>query len=75
MRLELSHLNEHRFNHNFKDCIKPLCNSSLETKSNSHFFLRCYHYTIASADLMNGLKKVDENILRLSENSLAGSIY
>ena len=23
--LGLSHLNEHRFNHNFKDCINPLC--------------------------------------------------
>ena len=75
MRLESSHLNEHRFNHNFRDCIKPLCNSSLETKSNSHFFLRCCHYTMTPADLMNGLKKIDENILRLSENSLAGSIY
>ena len=24
LRLGLSHLNEHRFNHNFEDCINPL---------------------------------------------------
>ena len=29
LRLELSHLNEHRFNHNFDDCINPLCLCSL----------------------------------------------
>ena len=25
LQLELSHLNEHKFNHNFQDCINPLC--------------------------------------------------
>ena len=52
-----NHLNEHKFKHNFPE-------------SNSHFFLRCHHYTILHADLMNDLKITDENILRFSENSL-----
>ena len=52
------------------DCVNPLCSCSLKPESNSHFFLCCHHYTILRADLMNGLKKIDENILRLSENSL-----
>ena len=26
LRLGLSHLNEHRFNHNLSNCINPLCN-------------------------------------------------
>ena len=63
MRLELSDLNEHRVNHNFQDCINPLYSCSLEPESNSHFFLRCHHYTILRADLINGLKKIDENRL------------
>ena len=69
LRFELSRLNEHKFNHNFQDCINPLCSCSLEPEFNSHFFLRCLHYTILRADLMNDLKKIYENILRLSENS------
>ena len=36
--LGLSHLNEHRFNHNFQDCINPLCTCSLEVESTSHIF-------------------------------------
>ena len=35
LRLGLSHLNEHRFNHNFKNCINPLCTCSLEVESTS----------------------------------------
>ena len=70
LRLGLSHLNEHKFKHNFQDCVNPLCACSLEPESNSHFFLRCHNYSILRADLMNDLKQIDENILRLSENSL-----
>ena len=32
LRLGLSHLNEHRFRYNFKDCINPLCSFSLAKK-------------------------------------------
>ena len=37
LRLGLSHLNEHRFKHNFKNCINPLCTCSLEVESTKHF--------------------------------------
>ena len=37
LRLGLSHLNEHRFKHNFKNCINPICACSLEVKSTKHF--------------------------------------
>ena len=42
--LGLSHLNEHRFRHNFKDCMNPLCSFSLEVENTLHFFLDCYHF-------------------------------
>ena len=38
LRLGLSHLNEHRFRHNFKDCLNPLCSYSLEVENTLHFF-------------------------------------
>ena len=66
----LSHLNEHRFNHNFQNCINPLCTCSLEVESTSHFFLHCLHYNDIRETLLNELKLVDENILKLSGNKL-----
>ena len=39
LRLGLSHLREHKFNHNFQNTINPLCPCSLESESTTHFFL------------------------------------
>ena len=44
LRLGLSHLNEHRFNSNFEDCINLLCSYSLEVESTVHFFLHCRNF-------------------------------
>ena len=38
LRLRLSHLNECKFNHNFKECVNPLCSCSFEIESVSHCF-------------------------------------
>ena len=70
LQLGLSNLNEHRFNHNFQNCINPLCTCSLEVESTSHFFLHCLHYNDIRETLLNELKSVDENILKLSGNKL-----
>ena len=45
LRPGLSHLNKHRFNHNFDNCIKPLCTYTLEIESTIHFFLHCHFYS------------------------------
>ena len=41
----LSHVNEHKFSHNFKDCVNVLCSSSFEAESISRFFLCCPYFT------------------------------
>ena len=46
LRLGLSHLNDHKFNHNFRDCINPLCSCSLSVENNVHFFLHCHHFSL-----------------------------
>ena len=44
LRLSLSHLNQCKFNHNFQNCVNPLCLCFLEVESVSHFFLHCHYY-------------------------------
>ena len=46
LRLGLSHLNNHKFNHNFKYCINPFCSCSLSVENNVHFFLHCHHFSL-----------------------------
>ena len=42
LRLELSHLREHKFKYNFQNCLNPLCSCGLRRiESTSHFLLYC----------------------------------
>ena len=70
LRLGLSHLNEHRFKHNFNDCINPLCTCSLDIESTVHYFLHCNYYNSARISLLNDLNSVDRTLLNLSDLSL-----
>ena len=75
LRLGLSHLNEHKFNHNFKDCVNPLCSCSLEVESVSHFFLHCHYFTVIRKTLFHELQSVDKNILNQSDNEIAELLF
>ena len=69
LRLGLSHLDEHRFRHNFKDCINPLCSCSLEVENTLHFFLHCHHYSTFRVGLMTEVNQIDENFSYLSDDN------
>ena len=70
LRLGLSHLNEHRFNHNFQNCIKPLCSCSLEIESTSHFLLHCHHYTNICLTLLNSIAEITGNTFNITDEFL-----
>ena len=53
LRLGLSHLNQHKLNHNFQDCLNPLCSCSLNVDSVSHFFLHYHYYSKMHSTLLN----------------------
>ena len=68
-RLNFSHLNEHRFLHNFQDCLNPLCSCSLDTEDISHYLLHCQPSSKQHNDLKNSVNTVFENFNSLSDNS------
>ena len=41
LRLQFSHLNEHKFRHGFSDTINPMCVCGTEVETTDHFFLCC----------------------------------
>ena len=67
LRLRFSHLNEHKFRHNFCDFLNPLCECKLELETTSHFLLRCHLFQVERTTLLNDIKEVDEHII--SENT------
>ena len=61
LRLGFSHLNEHKFRHNFQDCLNPLCLCSLEIEHCQHFFEH-------RINLINSVRSVSENFESFSDN-------
>ena len=66
--LGFSRLNEHRFPHNFEDCMNPLCSCSLKIEDTSHYLLHCHHFSQYRIVLMNSVKSILENFESLSDN-------
>ena len=62
LRLGLSHRNEHKFDHNSKEYVNPLCYSSLEDESVSHYLLQCHYFKDIRKTFFNELQSADENI-------------
>ena len=70
LRLGLSHLNEHKFRHNFADCVNPLCSCSIEPETTLHFFLHCCNFLNIRRKLFDKIKLLDETLLQLNVENL-----
>ena len=68
LRLGFSHLNEHKFRHNFQDCSNPLCLCSLEIENTSHYLLHCQYYSEHRINLINSLKSISDDFESFSDN-------
>ena len=68
LRLGFSHLNEHKFRHNFQDCLNPLCLCSLEIENTSHYLLHCQYYSEHRINLINSVKSISDNFESFSDN-------
>ena len=70
LRLGLSHLNEHKFKHNFQNCLNSLCFCSLEVKSTIHFFLHCHLFDKFRQIVEETVAKIIKGISHLNNDSL-----
>ena len=74
LRLNLSHLNEYKFRHNFRDILNPLCTCSLEAETVTHFLLHCQHHSIHRKTLLDTVFVIDVAISNLSEANLVDTL-
>ena len=75
LRLCLSHLNEHKFRHNFADCVNPLCSCSIKPETTLHFFLHCRNFVNIRRKLFEKKKLLDETLLQLNDESLLTVLF
>ena len=70
LRLGLSHLNEHKFRHNFADCVNSLCSCCIEPETTLHVFLHCHNFLNIRRKLFDKIKLLDETLLQLNVENL-----
>ena len=74
LRLGMSHLREHKFKHNFQDCLNPICSCGLDIESTSHFLLHCPSFNVERYTLLSTLNKIDCKLLELTKSSLSQTL-
>ena len=57
LRLQFSHLNEHKFRDGFSDTINPMCACGTEVETTEHFLFSCQFY---SAQRLETLRKLNQ---------------
>ena len=67
LRLGLSHLREHKFKHNFQDCLNPLCLCGNEIETSTHYLHHCPANTNEGLTLLNKIKSINCSILESSD--------
>ena len=70
LRLHFSHLNEHKFRHNFRATIDPVCSYCLERVTTLHYPLRCNLYSDLRPELLNDICALNPTLKKLSHEKL-----
>ena len=58
LRVGLSKLNFHKFSHNFRETIDPMCPSNDGFEDTEHYLLRCQCYEEPRCELFSGLSAI-----------------
>ena len=74
LRLGLSHLHEHRFKHDYQNCVNPICSSGLDIEYTSHFLLYCPIFN-DERYILTILNKIDWKLLKLTNYSLSKILF
>ena len=68
LRVNFSHLKEHKFKHNFQDMLNSLCPCSLEAWHTYPFYIGCQIFSNQLNILFVDLNEISSDILKISEN-------
>ena len=74
LRLNFSHLKEHKFHHGFKDTVNAMCNCGAEIETTEHYLLRCRLFSTQRLKLLDDLYRLDPSIKEKSNDCLINLI-
>ena len=75
LRLDLSHLREHKFKNNFQDKLNPICNCGEDIESSCHFLLHCSLYSNERLALLDDIEGIDNSIFEISDSQIVDVLF
>ena len=66
LRLQFTHLNEHKFRHGFNDTVNPMCPCGTDGETTEHFLLRCHCFSTQRSELFDYLYRLDPSFSKLN---------
>ena len=72
IRVGLSKLNFHKFKHNFRDTVNPMCPTNDGFEDTEHFLLLCPSFDIQRRDLLAGVSQLLRPLVQI--NSLSNNV-
>ena len=68
---------DHKFKHNFLDCLNPICCCGQDIETTVHYLLHCPIFSDERSIFFNNIRSINENVLsgsdsRISETLLFG---
>ena len=70
LRLNFSHLNEHKFRHNFLDTLNLMCSSGSEPETTAHFLLLCQNHVMNRSKLLKNVYNLDQTPRNYNDDHL-----
>ena len=70
LRLNFSHINEHKYRHNFLDTLNPLCSCGSEPETTAHFLLRCQNHVMNRSKLLKNVYNLDQTLRNYDDDHL-----
>ena len=70
LRLDFSHLDEHKFRHNFNDIVNPMCSYGKEPETTIQYLLRCDLYLIYRLEPLNDVCALNGSLNNSSQEKL-----
>ena len=70
LRVDFSHLREHKFKHSFQDTLNPICSCGFDVESSSHYILHSPMYNDDRHTFLSTIKNNDCALLDVTETVL-----
>ena len=70
LQLGLGHLGDHKFRHNFQECVSPTCYCGQDIETTVHFLLHCPNHHCARKTLFHKINQVSGTISRQSDSTI-----